>query len=586
MRKLTILFLALPLLWLSGLAFTPTGKIIGPTAARPTSPATLVLQPAETTTSPQATESATPTPTQTDQPSATPVTPSATATLSDSPTPTPTQPVQASDTPIPAELSVSKVEPDRISQENGGTLSIYGAGFAPGIAVRLVGYGLLDAAVINPTAIRAVVPPGLKEGRYGLEVIQSSGNSVRLDNVLRIRSTTPEPTSTPTSGPYVGIASPELVIESVETDPSPAPLETAFTLRLDLVNRGDYTATNVRLALAATDLAVPSEGGSLVVIERLDPDQHQSVELKLVMSQEAPSGHVSLPITLEYSDYYYRDFASQQTIGVNVSGSGSNQPLVLLNAYQTQPASLSPGDAFTLQLELTNVGGSEARQVLVTLGGLDGGESLPFAILGSGNVRFIQHLEAGDSLELETRLILDGSAQSGVYNLPVSIAYQGQGSAAQLTEDQVVTLLVSRHPNLRIDYFQPPDPSLVGQTQELSIEVVNIGRQLVNVSTIQVGGQGLQVEQGTAFIGALDAGTSGSIDAQVTPQRSGLIPVMVTVDYLDDFNQPQTVTQTLSLQVQEAQPTPQAMGESQGQPSGGLWAGILRFLRGLFGLGS
>ena len=395
----------------------------------------------------------------------------------ESPTMAPTQTPQPSATAEPAEFTVLKIEPTRISRENGGTLSIYGSGFGPGIAVRLVGYGLLDAAVLNPTAIKAVVPPDLSEGRYGVEVIQSNGESIRLGNALRIRSSLPEPTDTPEPGPPLAFAQPELVIQSAATDPNPIRPERPFILRLEVVNHGDYTATNVRLALTSTDMAVPKEGSNLVVLDKLDRDQAATMELMLVLSDSVSGGYTSLPITLNYSDYYRRDYTSEQSVGINVSDSAADLPLVLLSSYETQPDSLSPGDAFTLRLQLSNVGGSNAHQLLVTLGGQEASDTRPFAILGSGNVRFLQELDAGASTDLEMRVMLDGSAESGVYNLPVSLEYQGEGSNARQTENQVVNLLVSRRPNLRVDFYQPPDTGLVGQPLELPIEVVNIGRE-------------------------------------------------------------------------------------------------------------
>lgn len=577
MNKALRLGVVLIIVWVASISFAPAKAITGRTDRLP---GQVGQQPNR---SGFAQEQATATPENT-------TTPLATATTVESPTiqPTnpPTQTLQPSETPTPAELTVLRVEPERLSRESGGTLSIYGSGFGPGIAVRLVGYGLLDAAVINPTAIRAVVPPGLSEGRYGVEVIQSDGSSVHVENAVRIRSSQPDPTETPTPGPFLAIARPELVIQSVRSDPDPISPQGAFSLSLEVINRGDYTATNVRLALASTDIAVPMEGSNLVVLESLDPDQIETMVLTLVLSETASSGRISLPFSLEYSDYYLRDYASEQTIGLNVSDSAASQPLVLLSAYETQPSSLSPGDAFTLHLQLANVGGNDAGQLLVTMGSMEGGDTRPFALLGTGNVRYVEALEAGKSVDLEMQIMLDGAAESGVYNLPVSIEYEGEGSGTRQSENQMLNLLVSRRPNLRIDYFESPGMGQVGKPLELPIEVVNIGRELVNVSTIQVSGEGLRVEEGSAFIGALDAGTSGSIDARVVPEQSGKISVVVSVDYLDDFNQPQTVSQTLGLDVEQPAPTPQSPGGGESEAPAGLWSRIVRILRGLFGLGS
>jgi hypothetical protein len=554
----------------------PTATQPQPTSPAPTNTATTTIQP-PTPTPPS------PAPTQ---PASTSPAPSATQSL----TPVTAPPSSTSEPPEEA-FTLLKIEPDRISRESGGTLSIYGSGFRAGIAVRLVGYGLLDAALLNPTAIRAVVPPGLAEGRYGVEVIQSNGTSLRVNNAVRIRSSLPEPTDTPKPGTPVAVAKPELVVEAAESDPDPVRPGSTFTLRLQVVNHGGYTATGIRIALASTDQAVPREGSNLVVLEKLDSGQQATVELLLVLSQEAPSGYLSLPLSLEYSDYYLRDYTSQQDVGLNVGNAAGGQPLVLLRTYETRPASLSPGDAFTLHLELANVGGQPASQLLVTLGGQDNADSShpndtrPFAILGSGNVQFVPNLQAGEQYDLDLQLILDGSADSGVYNLPVGLAYEGPDQAAY-NESQVVNLLVSRRPNLTVDYYAPAPVGQVGQTLELPIEVVNIGRNLVNVSTIQASGEGWQVLEGSAFVGALDGGTSGTLDAQVIPEKSGSLPILITVSYLDDFNQPQTIKQTLKVEVEQPAPTPTGPAQEGAEQPESFWDKLRRFFRGIFGLGS
>ncbi len=587
-------------IWFASVAFAPMGSITGIMPEHPpvpldssTFPGLLPAQDTPTvteTTVPVATATSTkPPPTQTAQPTPTAFVASLTPTM---PLPTQTtQPTSPTPTsaeipkPRPEEFAVFKVEPERISRESGGTLSIYGSGFGAGIAVRLVGYGLLDATLINPTAIRAVVPPNLKEGRYGVEVIQSSGTSIRLGGAVRIKSSEPKPTDTPEPGPALTYARPALVIQAAETEPDPVRPGATFTLRLHLVNRGDYTATDIRIALAETDLAIPKEGSNIVVLDKLDSDQEQIVELALALGQDVPAGYTSLQFTVEYSDYYRRDYLSEQSVGLQVSDTAAGQPLVLLNSYDTQPASLSPGDAFILHLELANVGGDDASQLLVTLGGQEGEGSGPFAILGSGNIQFIPKLVVGEKIEIELQLILDGSAESGVYNLPVSLDYEGPDRVRR-TESQVINLLVSRHPNLRVDYYLTPDVGLVGQQLELPIEVVNIGRNLVNVSTIQVNGTDLQVIAGTTFVGALEGGTSGSLDAQVIPEESGTLPVIVTVNYLDDFNQQQFITQTLTIDVEPVEPTPEGPGDGQDEQPSSFWGRLLRFFRGLIGLGS
>jgi hypothetical protein len=482
--------------------------------------------------------------------------------------------------------TITGVEPGRISPLTGGSLSVYGTGFVQGTAVRLVGHGLLAATVINSMAISAVVPPGLPERTYDLVVALPDSSSCQLENALRIRIPNADrPTATPQPGRPVTYGQPQLVIEAARTEPESIRPGGVFTLTLNIVNRGDYNANNVRVALGAGGIAIPKSGSNLTVIDQIANTQAVELVLPLVLSKDAPPGYQNLALTLEYSDYLGRAFQSSQSVGISVNTSLSDQPLVLLSAYHTRPESLSPGEAFTLLLELTNAGDSEAQQVLVTLGGESSAGAQTFAILDSGNVKLIANLAPGESVELEQRFILDGSAGAGVYVLPVTLAYDSPARERR-TEKQVLNLLVIRRPQIQVDFYREVPPALAGQPLELPIEIVNIGRSAVNVSTAEVNGESLEITRGSVFVGVLEGGTTASLDAVVVPQAGGSLPILVSVHYLDDFNQAQVITHTLTIEVEAPLPTPEAGAPETPQGEAGPWAWVVKIVRGLFGLGS
>jgi hypothetical protein len=501
----------------------------------------------------------------------------------------PESPVETAQWAEPALQSgcqITGAEPGRISPLTGGSLSVYGTGFVQGTAVRLVGYGLLAATVINTMAISAVVPPGLPERTYTLVVALPDGSSCRLGDALRIRIPAAErPTATPQPGRPVTYGRPQLVIEAAGTQPEPIQPGGVFSLTLQIVNRGDYTANNVRVALGSGSIAIPKSGSDLTVIDQIGNDQAIELELLLALSKEAPPGYQNLALALEYSDYLGRSYQSAQSVGISVNTSLSDQPLVLLSSYHTQPESLSPGEVFTLVLELTNAGDSEAQQLLVTLGGESTAEAQTFAILDSGNVKLVPRLAPGESIGLEQRFILDGSASAGVYILPVTLAYDSPARERR-TEKQVLNLLVNRRPQLKVDFYREIQPGLPGNPLELPIEIVNIGRNAVNVSTADVSGENLEITRGSAFIGYLEGGTTASLDAVIVPQLGGSLPVIVSIHYLDDFNKPQVITQTLTIEVETPLPTPEVGAVETPQGGEGQWEWVVKLLRGLFGLGS
>jgi hypothetical protein len=199
-------------------------------------------------------------------------------------------------------------------------------------------------------------------------------------------------------------------------------------------------------------------------------------------------------------------------------------------------------------------------------------------------VRFVEAVAAGGAMRVTQLLALDGAAAPGVYSLPIALAYEDdRGSRHE--DSQRISLLVRRRPRLEIGFYEDVGIGEVGVPLRLPVEVTNIGRTLVNVSRVEITSEQLEIHDGALYVGPLDGGTSGSLEASAVGQVSGTAQVLVTVHYLDDFEQPQVVTAALNVEIRapEAE-TPPATAEEAETPS--LWSRVGRFLKALLGLGS
>ncbi len=601
-----------------------------------------------------------------------------------------------------AQLALSGVEPDTLVSQSGGTLSIYGSDFTTATVARLVGYGLLDTAYANSTALQAVVPPGVPAGTYDLEVSED-GTSATLPAALTVvdATPTPRPTKTPkpkstpvpgrpilairnysveparpvvggeflvtvyiyntgsragentmatfpggtflpvgetghllwqlhinhtavvtqrmrvpsglASGSYnlqvnlsandwegnhyeypqtvavevigVGTGRPQLVIESAQTEPAILGPGDAFSLTLCLANRGSRTATQVVIGAASPELAVPAGGSNVVAVERIGMDQVVTTTLPLVLGEVTQAGRSGLEIALDYSDYQGGSYGDRQSVGVEISTALADRPQLIIADYATTPGPLAPGDAFTLTLEVSNVGGGEAQRLTLTLGGEGGSGLAPFAPLQSSNVKFVPALAAGATVEVTQRLVVDGGADPGAYSLPLALAFD-DARGTRHSDSQLISLLVRRRPHLQIGFYRPVGMATVGVPFELPVEVTNIGRTLVNVSTLEMTSEQLEIQDGSLYLGPLDGGTSGSLEATGVAQEGGTAEVQVAVYYLDDFEQSQVVTKTLTVEVEEPVVVPEPGEDEDQEQEKGFWDKLLRVLRGLMGLGS
>ncbi|NLE45458.1 MAG: hypothetical protein GX620_12120 [Chloroflexi bacterium] len=442
-------------------------------------------------------------------------------------------------------------------------------------------FGLLH---INHTVIVTQVmrvPNGLASGTYPLQVEMSAndfeGNHYEFPESITIEAI------------GVGTGRPQLVIESAGTSPAVLGPGDAFSLTVQIANRGDRTASNVLVAVASPDIAAPADGSNVVAAGAVRVNGTIAITVPLVLSENAGAGQLNLGLALDYSDFTGASYSSQQNVGLEASTALDDRPQLIIASHRTQPASMSPGEKFTLTLELQNVGGGEAQRVTLALGGEAGASLKPFAPLDAGNVLFVPDLPAGNTVELIQQMVVDGSADPGAYNLPLALAYDDtRGTRHQ--DSQLISLLVRRRPHLRIGFYQPVGAVTVGQPFNLPVEVTNIGRTLINASTLSLTSTQLEIRDGSMYLGPLDGGTAGSLEAIAIAEEGGTAEIVVTLEYLDDFEQPQVITQVLTVDIE--QPPEEVPSDATGEAEattgnqGGFWNRVLRFLRGLIGLGS
>jgi hypothetical protein len=98
------------------------------------------------------------------------------------------------------------------------------------------------------------------------------------------------------------------------------------------------------------------------------------------------------------------------------------------------------------------------------------------------------------------------------------------------------------------------------------------------------------IENGQMLVGALDPGGYFPLDAILYPDAPGTLELLITINYTDDFSQPRTLTQTLTVEVLdmplEPTPDPNAPLEPVEPETESFWQKLWRFILGIFGLDS
>ncbi len=533
---------------------------------------------------------------------------------------------------------ITGVEPAAVSNLNASNLVVTGAGFgaAAGAVVVLEGYGALATTWVSDVMLTAALPAGAPAGQYALKVVVPGNDPVTwTGGVLTVTgpAATAAPTNVPAPTPF---QRPLLVVVSYGASSAEVASNQDYDFEMTLQNAGQGTATNVVASFPTGDFT-PRVTGGVRAVGTLGAGQSERFFQPLTAGSLSGKAVATLEVKVSYTDpngtAYNDTFTLTFPVAAPVSGPArtatptptptstptlkpSLRPQLLVATYDADVASLQPGGRFTLNLNVRNVGNTDAKRVTVIIGGgtsssssaggtpqpggggVSGGgaELSNFAPLNSSNIQYLGDLAMDGITPVKQVLIVNASTKPGAYTLKLSFTYTDD-KANPYTDDQVITLLVYQPPTVQIGFYREAGAVLAGQPNPLPLQVVNLGRNStvlgnMKVSAAQEGAA--QFSNNSTLVGALDPGGFFTLDAMVTPSQAGPLQVVVTIDYTDDFNQAQVITQTLEVQVMEgAAPGPETPGGSGGAPltppvpaPETFWDTVKRFVLGLLGLDS
>lgn len=428
---------------------------------------------------------------------------------------------------------------------------------------------------------------------------------------------------TPTTQPPGGFERPVIVVNTYSLDQDTISPGNSFKLFITLYNAGQQYATNIVAIFTSGDL-IPRETGGVIAVGEIAPGNHREFAQPLFLITDVYSSVVSINMAVSYTNeagipfsetftitlpvYYVYTAGATSTPTPTQTPISSIKPQLVINNYTTDVTPLQPGSLFNLALNIQNVGNATAKRVTMIVGGgasvSDGGTQQPggisggsgeftnFAPIGMSNIQSLGDFSMGNNISASQPLIVNVNTTPGAYPLKISFVYTDDQNHIFI-DDQIITLLVFRLPNLEINFYQDVSSLMAGQPNTLPIQVVNLGRNSVVLGNMRVTGDGGQFSNNSILVGTLDPGGYFTLDAIYIPDLPGSTDLTVSIDYTNDFNQSQIITQTLTVDIME-QPIiePPLDGGQTGGPDvvppapETFLQKVWRFIRGLIGLDS
>lgn len=408
---------------------------------------------------------------------------------------------------------------------------------------------------------------------------------------------------------------PQLNISSYSIDAKYAKVGTVITLTGVLENRGTTMSYNNNISFEGEGF-FPQGNGGVQYIQNISPSGG-----KWTFTQKFMVGDVLdyvetgvIKATVAYLDAAGKAYTDTFSLSIPVTSGirtgatatpkTTSRPKLVITENTTDINPLQPGSIFELNLKVKNLGTTDAKNVIMVLGGGansvneqgtpqpgSGAELTNFAPLGSSNIVVVGDVAQGAEVTIKQKLVVNVTTVPGAYTLKTSFAYTDP-SAKNFVDDQVITLLVYQLPQVEVSFYRDPGMMTAGMPNTLPLQVTNLGKKSTVLGNMTVTANGVDVTNNTALVGALDPGGYFTLDSEIMPAMEGPLEITVTINYTDDFNQAREISQTLNVEVMPAPVfTPDPNMGPDGLPidqpaTETFWSKVGRFFKGLFGLDS
>ena len=244
--------------------------------------------------------------------------------------------------------------------------------------------------------------------------------------------------------------------------------------------------------------------------------------------------------------------------GSSGSSSDGSVPRVIVTGFDTNPAEVHAGSDFTLTIHLKNTSKkTKVQNMLFELEapteGTDEQTSAPAFLPTSGsNSIYLNGIKADGTADISITLNAKADLLQKPYSINLSMKYE-DSQATQIESSSSISIPVKQDARFEFSEFEiSPQTIEVGGETNVMCSLYNLGRIKLYNAKARFEGNGIKKQE--IFIGNVDAGATGSIDAMLQGEKvtNGNSKITMTLSYEDESGNISETTKDFELEVTEA----------------------------------
>ena len=244
--------------------------------------------------------------------------------------------------------------------------------------------------------------------------------------------------------------------------------------------------------------------------------------------------------------------------GSSGSSSDGSVPRVIVTGFDTNPAEVHAGSDFTLTIHLKNTSKkTKVQNMLFELEapteGTDEQTSAPAFLPTSGsNSIYLNGIKADGTADISITLNAKADLLQKPYSINLSMKYE-DSQATQIDSSSSISIPVKQDARFEFSEFEiSPQTIEVGGEANVMCSLYNLGRIKLYNAKARFEGNGIKKQE--IFIGNVEAGATGSIDAMLEGEKvtNGNSKITMTLSYEDESGNISETTKDFELEVTEA----------------------------------
>lgn len=354
-----------------------------------------------------------------------------------------------------------------------------------------------------------------------------------------------------------GSKSSNVALNNITVMPQQVKANENFMLSFDVYNEGKSGANNVKVTVKGDD-GIISKSPDVRIIENLAAGEQKRLEYILYADSEAKTKNYNIAINLEYEDAEKADskYSVNQYAGVYVNGGNSKiTPKIIINNYNFEPKLVRAGEEFSLDMTFMNTSTTkDVKNVKIYLTGIDSDKegNVVFTPVGSSNTFFIDSIKPKGTAARNITMYTIPEAQPKYYNITANIEYQDD-EGTEYKAEELIGIPVIQQSKLDASEISLPPEIYIGQPSPISLQYYNKGKTKLSNLMIKVEGD-FQVENGQAFIGNFESGSSDYYEAMLTATQPGSANGKVIFSFEDPSGEEFTYEREFTINAVEMPP--------------------------------